>query len=201
MNTTSETIRHTSLRPTAFKWAAGGSTMEAFGAIAGIALAIVGLAGVFSSTMAAIATIVLGAAILLEGGSFGATEVAETGTTETSVSRSTSGGMSADFLGGLAGIVLGILALLGVSPMTLLSVALLGFGASFLFSSTAAAQVNPASAGGAVLIGLAGLVLGILAVVGIDPLTLVLVGLLALGVHALFSGSSLGLRSFAFGHR
>ncbi len=56
----------------ALKWAAGGSMMEAVGAIATIALAIVGLAGVFSPTMASIATIVIGAAILLEGGAMGA---------------------------------------------------------------------------------------------------------------------------------
>src|SRR5690348_13301737 len=49
--------------------ARSGSLMEAIGAIATVALAIVGLAGVFSVTMASIATIVIGAAILIEGAS------------------------------------------------------------------------------------------------------------------------------------
>ncbi len=199
MNTSSETIHHESVGTSSLRWAASGSAMEAFGAMAGIALAIVGLAGVFPSTMAAIATIVLGAAILLEGGSYGASQVVRTGTTEMQTARS--GGISADLLGGIAGIVLGILALLGVDALTLLSVALLVFGASFLLSSFSAAEVNPMASGGGVLIGLGAVVLGILAVVGQASLTLVLVGLLALGVHALFSGTTFGARMLSFAHR
>src|SRR5579864_5401606 len=112
MNTATETIQHQSMRESAFKLAAGGSLLEAIGALATIVLAIVGLAGVFSPTMATIATIVIGASILIEGRSFGAVTTRES----SSVTETTewSGGMSAGFLGGLTGIVLGILALLGV---------------------------------------------------------------------------------------
>ncbi len=159
----------------ALRWGAASSMLEAAAAIAVIALAIVGLAGVFSSTMAAIATIVVGAAVLIQGGTltaisehFNARRAGETITFSQPV------GM--DFLGGVATLVLGILALLGLDTQTLLSVAILVLGASFLFSNQG-------------LIGLAGVVLGILAVVGLVPLTLVLVGLLCLGVGALVGGS------------
>ena len=100
---------------------------------------------------------------------------------------------SAGFLGGVAGIVLGILALLGVAPLTLLSVAVL---VSARPSSRAAWAIRgalgqlwrggtDATAGNAdaghIMVGIAAIVLGILAVVGVSQLTLVLVGLLCLG--------------------
>jgi hypothetical protein len=185
MNTTTETIHHP-VREMSLKWVASSSIMEASGAIATMALAIVGLASVFSITMASIATIVIGASILLEGGAFGA------GAGLRAVPEA--GGMSAEFLGGLAGIVLGILALLGVASQSLVSVAVLTFGASFLLSGLARTQFNwlASSAGSHVFVGLGAIVLGILAVIGLDPLTLVLVGLLSLGAVALFSGSAYG---------
>jgi hypothetical protein len=114
------------------------------------------------------------------------------------------GGASAGFLGGIAGIVLGILALLGVATMTLLSVAILVYGASFMLSGISAERLvgslgTHGTAGemtsGHFMVGIAALVLGILAVVGLSQLTLVLVGLLCLGTGALFSGSALGARS------
>ncbi len=174
--------------------------MEAVGAFATIALAIVGLAGVFSSTMAAIATIVIGAAILIESGSFGAASVAVHSDVGTRTFEAAEG-MSAHFLGGITAIVLGILALLGVASGTLLAVAVLALGASLLTGSLNTqmfvGSYHARPFGGMVLIGLAGVVLGILAVIGLDPLTLVLVGLLCFGVGALFSGSSLGARSLS----
>ena len=198
MNTTTETIQHP-VRETTFKWVAGGSMVEAIGALATMALAIVGLAGVLSATVAAIATIVLGAAILLECGAFGA--AAAVSPTEAQVEG---GGLTAEFLGGVTGIVLGILALLGVASMTLLSVALLMFGASFLLSNQGTqfgyrslGQARGFSGNGQVMTGLGALVLGILAVIGVAQMSLILVGLLALGTAALFSGSSLGARSYA----
>jgi hypothetical protein len=152
----------------------GGSLLEGFGSIATIALAIVGLAGVFSPTMAAIAAIVLGAATMVEGGAFGVKAAqlsASTGET-----RYFEGAFGADFQGGLATVVLGILALLGVAPLTLLSVAVIALGATFLFSNR-------------IMIGLGAAVLGILAVVGLSTLTLILVAFLVLGAGLLFTGS------------
>lgn len=178
--------------------------MEAIGALATIALAIVGLAGVFSPTMASIATIIVGAAILIEGGSFGATTgVLSRSSSGAQSTTAVGGGIGAQALGGVAGIVLGILALLGVSQPTLLSVAVLVYGATFMLGSFALGQASfgmgseavSASAGGEIMVGLAGVVLGILAVIGLDRIVLVLVALLCLGAAALFSGAALGFKS------
>jgi hypothetical protein len=202
MNTTTETMQHRATRESGLKWAASGSAMEAIAALATMALAIVGLAGVFSTTLAAIATIIVGAAILIEGGSFSAGAFAARG-----YAADVGAGLSAQALGGIAGIVLGILALLGVAQPTLLSVAVLVYGAAFLLSRMEFAQTFAASGSvelpwreagsGQVLIGVAGVVLGILAVIGISSLTLVLVALLSFGAAALFSGSALGAKSVA----
>jgi len=193
-------------RETGLKWVAGGSMVEAIGAMATIALAIVGLAGVLSTTLAAIATIVIGAAILVEGGAF----TAGAATTRHEARAFEAGGSAgAGFLGGIAGMVLGILALLGVAPLTLLAVAVLVYGATFLAGGmgergasfgalgTGADAAAGSADAGHVMVGIAAIVLGILAVVGVSQLTLVLVGLLCLGAAALFSGSALGARSMA----
>ena len=198
MNTTeTHVMEHPHERETAFKWVAGGSMMEAIGAIATIALAIVGLAGVFSPTMAAIATIVVGAALLIEGSASGA---AQTYTRAGEVSRTAaesfeSPDTSAAFLGGVAAIVLGILALLGVASLTLVSVAAIVLGASFMLAGLSQSSAFPAAGSGHTMVGLAAAVLGILAVVGLSSLVLVLVALLVLGGGALFGGSAQGARA------
>ncbi len=152
----------------------GGSLLEGAGAIATIALAIVGLAGIFSSTMAAIAAIVVGAAVLMEAGTLTVGGLStQSGLREMSFFRHIRG---MDFQGGLATVILGILALLGIAPQTLLAVAVIALGATFLFSES-------------VLVGLGGVVLGILAVVGESQLTLVLVGFLIFGAGLLFAGT------------
>lgn len=179
------------LRPvgeTTTKTIAGGAIMESVGAVATIALGIIGLAGILSTTLAAIATIVLGAAIWIEGGAYMAAFKASSAT---GMARmfDWSEGLSAEVLGALSGIVLGILALLGIAPVTLLSVAVLVFGATFLFSS-----MEGMATGSQTVLGLAALVLGILSVVGHSPLTLVLVALVCLGASALFSGAAHGAR-------
>ena len=158
---------------------------EGFGAIASIALAIVGLAGVLSTTMAAIAMIVLGVAILFEGGAVewrnGQFIKAAAGR---GVIHTTAAG--ADLQAGVAAIVLGILALIGIGSPVLLSVSLIAVGAAFLFS-------------GRFLSGIAGIVLGILAVVGVSQLSLVLVGTLVLGAGLLFAGSELAAEALTEG--
>src|SRR5690348_4011113 len=132
MNTTTQTMQHPG-RLSAFKWVAGGSAMGAMVSLAVIALAIVGLAGALAPTMAAIATIVTGAAILIEGGSWEAGVLAlpvGSEARETAFNRAP----SAEALGGIAGIVMGILALLGIASETLVSVAVLLYGATLLLN-------------------------------------------------------------------
>jgi hypothetical protein len=176
---------HAGYRPaqeTALRTVAGGAILESIGAIATLGLAIVGLAGVFSPTMAAIATIIFGAALWMEGGVF-ATRYSE-GALEWGES------LSVDFLGGVAGIVLGILALLGLAAVTLLSVAIMAFGATLMFRRTEGISAGYQSA-----FGLGTFVLGLLAVIGLSSLPLVLVALLCLGASALFTGAAMGART------
>lgn len=201
--------------------AGAGAATEAIGAAAAIVLAIIGLTGTLTEPMMAITTIVLGAALLIDAGALG-TRYARllrqaSSTEERIVKAELGGGISAGTAGGLAGIVLGILALLGNMPVTLCAVALIVFGASLLFGSAAKARlatltterygypektgriVHEAlglSAGGEILVGIGAVVLGILALVGFQPTTLVLVGFIAVGAAVLLSGSAFGARVF-----
>ncbi|HEV2208252.1 MAG TPA: hypothetical protein VG167_05715 [Verrucomicrobiae bacterium] len=182
---------------TSRKWVAGGSMMEAIGAIATIALAIVGLTGIWPAILASVATIVTGAAFLIEGGSFGASTVASSSNLGgvSTVNTESNAGVSSAFLGGVAGIVLGILALLNVVAPTLLAVSLIVFGATFFL--TMLATGDGFSSGAQIMGGLAALVLGILAVCGVAQMSLILVGLLCVGGAGLFAGSALGMRAMS----
>lgn len=195
MNATSET--HVEY----FGGIAGGSIAEGAGAISTIILAIIGLAGVLANIVAPVAAIVIGVVFLMEGVMLNATarRLSPQGAKR---SLGMANGMTAGFFGGLAGIVLGILALFqtapGERPEILLAVAVLVYGTALLvgggaFSLTATPEpsttIGPMSSG-SLLIGLAAVVLGILAIIGLAPMTLVLVGLLSLGGGALFSGSN-----------
>ena len=176
----------------AAKTFAGTAIMESLGALATIAVAIVGLTGTLPATMAAIAVIVLGAAVWIEGGGFAAsyrTEVSRQGAEAWTLQQSE--GLCAEFLGGLSGIVLGVLALLGVAPITLLSIAALVFGATFLLSS-----VVGIGSGARAMFGFAGLVLGLLAVCGLgSSFTLILAALLCLGASPLVNAAAMSARA------
>jgi hypothetical protein len=185
--------------------AAGGSMVESLAAVAAVVLAILGLADVEPLYMLTIAVIAIGVAFLAEGAAVAAKNHEESTVAEA--------GMNAEFLAGIAGIVLGVLALLGISELVLSAAAMLVFGGALLLSAGAApelaATVHPdrmregtrratmGAAGAKVLVGLAVLVLGILALVGIEPMLLLLVAALALGAVLLFSGLAIGGRMFA----
>ena len=199
-----------------------GATAEAVGAVGAIILAIIGLTGALSEAMMSVATIVLGAAVLLDAGTVSARYnrlVSDAWGSERLVRAEVGGGISAGAIAGIAGIVLGILALLGFDAILLCSVALIAFGVALLFGSAARSRfaslstVRPGiapgatshsaidesirfSAGGEVLIGVGAVVLGILALLGVQPLTLVLVGFLSVGSAIMLSGSALGARVF-----
>ncbi len=164
------------------KTIAGSSIMEAFGALATIALAIVGLAGTWPAILAAVATIVVGAAILMEGGAWGMRRFQMASNRQRTEIQLSQGSVDADFLGGLSAVVLGILSLLGVASTVLLAVAVIAVGATVLLS-------------GRLFIGLAGVVLGILAVVGLVAPVLILVSLLIFGAGLLITGSETATRA------
>jgi hypothetical protein len=205
--TTSQTVT----RETSYGWFA-----DALGGIATVVLAIVGLAGIHAETMISIATIVFGVALLIEGGtvlSEYANIIFPPGTLAMSP-RLGGGSLSAVFLAGAAGILLGILALLGIHPATLTAIAAITFGSALLFSSNAVWHLHglkqlaaPArewrsgsdilvgemaygSIGMQALAGIAGIVLGILALVLTSSAVLTLSALVVLGATLTSTGTA-----------
>jgi hypothetical protein len=177
------------------KSAAYGGFADAIGGIATVVLAVIGLAGTRPQLMVDIATIIFGAAMLVQGGALLSEYAGMTfpsGTRATSVDHVGGSSLSSVFLVGGAGIVLGILALLGIHSEPLTSIALIAFGTALVLSSRAvwhlymfkhaammtgdeeampgsemlASEMASGSAGIQALTGLAAVVLGILALAG-----------------------------------
>jgi hypothetical protein len=201
--------------PMTHETTAYGGFADALGGVAAIVLAIVGLAGVRPEPLAAIATIVFGAALLIQGGAM-LSEFAQVETTVGDDSLSASGGgISVLFLVGVAGVVLGVLALIGLYAPILTAVAVIAFGAALLLSSSAvwrlltspaiaarfetgspivrvvASEMAAGSTGVQAMAGLAVAVLGILAVCGVYAQPLTLIALLVAGAAILLTGSAL----------
>jgi hypothetical protein len=208
----------TYLEPTSVEAAAYGGLVDAIGGIATMVLAIVALAGIASATIPAIATIVFGAALLIQGGAMLSEYshiIFPTGAANTSADQFGGSSLSAVFLVGAAGVVLGVLALLGIAPATLTAIAVIAFGSALILSSNSvrqlyvlkawaarmagpqvgrefiAGEMTASSAGVQTLAGLTAIVLGILAVAGHDPAVLALVALLVLGATVVLTGSTL----------
>ncbi len=202
-----------------------GGLVDAIGGVATIVLAIIALSGVNEAILAAIATIVFGAALLIQGGTM-LTEytklVFPSGAVEPAEEGAGGAGLSALFLVGSAGIVLGVLSLVGIQAVMLTAVAVIAFGGALLLSSNSvwhlyrakqashgigsgrtgseilAGQMASGSAAVQVLAGIAAIVLGILAVTGIRSEILTLVGLLVLGATVLLTGTTLSGATMSF---
>jgi len=122
--------------------AAYGGLADAIGGVVTIVLAVVGLAGVHGPMLAAIATIVFGIALLIQGGTmlseFAAIYFPEGLKSSTStVPAGQFGGanLAILFLAGAAGIVLGVLSLLGIQSGVLTPVAAIAFGTALVLTS------------------------------------------------------------------
>ena len=193
------------------------SAAEIIGGIAAIVLTILGLAHVAPNLMLTIATIAIGVALVFEGGSIAVqfSRIISKTAENSAQTIEMGGGMTAEMVAGIAGVVLGILALLGLDPLTLSASAVVVYGAALSLGSGSTSRLNElkievsgahqsaqkvaheavsAAAGTQVLVGLAAGVLGILALVGIAPMPLVLVGLLTVGTSLLLSGGAVGGR-------
>ncbi len=195
---------------------ARGSFTEVLAGAAVVVLAILGLVRIDPALLASIATIVLGAAFMAEGGALAA-RFMRAGR-ETVMREAVGNDVVMESMCGAGGIVLGILALLGMYPMVLVAAATIVFGAGMLSASGTAWRLNSMNhttaghpASGAApgryvpeetfdfsssqpLIGFAAIVLGILALAGYVPAVLSLVALLALGFGVLLSGSWMATR-------
>jgi hypothetical protein len=196
----------------------GGSIVEAAGGIAVIVLAIIGLARGGNEFMTAIATIVLGVALLAEGGAIAAqfSRLLSMASGGSLGAVQLGSGMTGEILAGGGAIVLGILALVGLRPMALLPAAVIGVGGTLVLTAGAIERLNQirvaaagltemaqrvaqAAVSGAVgtqvLAGIAAIVLGILALVSdTQAMNLTLVGLLVLGASVTLTGTALAGR-------
>jgi hypothetical protein len=195
-----------------------GGLVDAIGGIATAVLAIVALTGYAPGTMGAIATVIFGAALLIQGGtvlSEYAHLVFPAEAAAPPVEKFAGGGLSALFLVGIAGIVLGILALLGIASAELTAIAVIAFGSALVMSSNSvrqlyvlqtamkrsvashlgseflAGEMASGSSSVQVVAGVAAIVMGILAVAGTSSTTLTLAALLVLGVTVILTGSTL----------
>jgi hypothetical protein len=162
-----------------------GLLAEAVGGIATIVLAVLALSGISQQYLLPIATIVFGAALLIEGTSMATNFIHVLSADTGEAAQVGINGVSAVLLGGVTGIILGVLALVGIAPGALASAAIIVFGSALVLSSSAAASLNSiklrafggglagplgsigaSSAGAQVLAGVAVIVLGILALAG-----------------------------------
>lgn len=195
----------------------GGSLAGGVIAIAGVVLAIIGLAGVYPRWLLGVATIAVGISFLIEGAAV-ATRLAELlhEHTEGRVTTAELGtGVTSETLAGIAGITLGILGILNVVPAVLLPIAAIVFGAGALLSSGSNVSISQmlvlhreesamahrvmrqavfATTGLQLLAGLSAIALGIIALAGVYPITLSLVAMLAISAAFLLSDSALASR-------
>jgi uncharacterized membrane protein HdeD (DUF308 family) len=156
--------------------------------------------------------IVFGAALLVQGGTilYEHAHILFPAAGAGSMGEFKGGNLSAVFMVGIAGIVLGVLALLGVAAATLTAVSVIAFGAALVLTANSVRELHmfrrPAgvtgselvaremasdSAGVQLLAGLTAVVLGILAVAGVNPAVLMLSALIVLGAALVLSGSTL----------
>lgn len=120
--------------------AAYGGLVDAVGGVATIVLAVVGLVGIHAPLMTAIATIVFGIALLIQGGTMlseYASIIFPAGVRATPIDQFGGSSLTSVFLVGATGIVLGVLALLGINAGVLLPVAVIAFGTALVLSSNA----------------------------------------------------------------
>jgi len=166
------------------KFRSRGSITEAIAGAGAAVLSILGLADIYPGFMAAIATIALGVALLAHG-------------SLASRSGQESAGGPSGFIAGGVGVVLGILSLLGIAPLVLMPIALIVYGLSLLVGAGGARELEGvaiSSPRAQVVMGIGGALLGVLALVGVSPLVLTLVGLLAVGAWFVLGGSAVQSR-------
>jgi hypothetical protein len=193
-----------------------GSVLEGAAGAGALVLSILGLVGILTYYMLGIATILIGAALIMEGSAVsarmaqtlheatgGKIEMAELG-----------GGVSVEFLGGVAGIGLGIVGLADVVPYVLWPIAAITFGCAHVLGSAVTAHIRQtrylgesehiqriavgiirSAADVQALIGIGGAVLGILALIGLAPTILTLIAMLGFGFADLLRGPAITFRT------
>jgi hypothetical protein len=175
-------------------------------------LAIVGLSGAAPRTMAALSFIGVGIAFVVEAAGTARRSQAMAPSASPVRAEITASVLTQVFTG-VAGFVLGLLALLGVGSFVMLAFASVAFGIALLFGTGAAVQVDTVAAnldpsqtrrviheavvgasGARILLAVESGVLGLLALAGVESVTLLLTAGLSLGVGVLLGAVSLGDR-------
>ncbi len=207
----------------AYEVLSGGTMLEAIGGIAAVALTILSLAGLMPVLLTSIAVIAIGAALFMEGTSIAAEYrelLASTSNKQLSAEELGSG-ISIEFIAGIGAIALGILSLVGVATFTLLPISAIVLGAGVLLSSGTKSRLNSTkirmadvnntanaiardiastSIAGELFIGVGAMTLGILAVIGLSPMILTIIGILGVGTSSAMSGSALSGRFWGLTH-
>jgi hypothetical protein len=205
--------RHPLVRP--ITKAAVSSFVEGVLGIGALTLSIIGLAHIAPEMLLAVSTIIVGTALLFEGGALAARYSFHTTHSE----RRGRGWIGAIFIGGASGITLGILGIIGFVPMVLVPIAAMALGVSLLFSSGLNARVNALEIGPSkeqglqpevaretmtiafgvqAFVGLGAMGLGLLALAGVNPMVLALVAMFSIGGAVLTDGALVSRMMSAF---
>ena len=199
------------------------SGIAAIGAVCTAGLAIAALAGQVPVILAAIATIVLGLVLIFEGRAFAARSPDRLPSSEAATRWQLFQGTTVtESVTGITGTMLGVLALLSVAPMTLIPIALIVFGIGMLMEGGAmgliprwrlaeegkeseeyvpSVSLRASSVGIDMIAGVVGIGLGILALIGLAPVTLVLVSLFVLGFTLTVNAMVLNREFPVYSHR
>ena len=172
-------------------------------------LAVIGLEHFAALSLLAIATIVVGAALLFEGGVIAARFSALASLMGETPFR-LRGWMVTEFIAGVGAIALGILAVLHFAPFILVPIAAMALGISQMAISGLntrlnALEISRSRSGGSDqeearesvmpytgiggIMGLGALVVGLIALAGIDPIVLGLVAILSIAAAHLVNGA------------
>ena len=190
-----------------------GTTLEGIAAGFAVAMAIIGLVGMYPTLLVAASIIVVGIGLFFEGTAISAKfkELVAATTRGESGKEEVSGGAAIETLGGLLAIALGVLAILEFVPATLIPSAIIVIGACMVLGAATnvrmiylsiarpeqssldkmARHAAFSATGLQVIIGFGAIALGILALLDISPLLLSLIAVLAIAGSMLLSSSSL----------
>lgn len=175
-------------------------------------VAIIGFAGGAPRTMAALSFVAVGVAFVVEAMGI-ARRSHKLADPSNPVRQQIMASAFAEVFTGAAGTMLGVVALIGIEPLVLLPIASISFAVALLFGTGAAVQLDTIAAhlepsqtrrviheavvgasGARLLIAFGVLVLGVLALAGVERVTLLLTVALSLGVALLLGSVSFGDR-------
>lgn len=186
-----------------------GSIVQTLGGIGALVLGILGIVGLAVSVFDSISVIAAGGALLIGGAALAARYSrlfpdTKSRRTKTAMLQ----GLTFQAFVGVGAIALGILALVGIAPITLIAASVIALGTALLVASRASARLdalllrNEMESGESVshsamfiadateiIAGLGAIALGVLALIGLSPLTLTLIAMIAVGTAAFAGGA------------